>query len=320
MDPSPFHRERSNESFDDRTRELLPAAADTPQASTARNWPSLKLLTATLCGLIVANSFVGCTANDKGSESRNPPKSDATASSDAASKSPNRKLAGTGLFEPSLTKEPGYQSKPHYTVVRFGAAGERAFWTAFDLESFTLFCDVNSNGDLTEPSERFPLEEAEPMLGVRRWNAVVPEVSSGENVHTLLTLQVSAKPVGPESSANWEYVKAIWSVKLWGWDNSTTEANLIPLYPPTDRSHAPQVHFNGPLTMGRYRARTELPRGKSVDFYSFVGTRGSGDGTFTAITNSEIPSDAHPQAVFSFPHQNAGEPPIEVKTFLKVRC
>ena len=109
-------------------------------------------------------------------------------------------------------------------------------------------------------------------------------------------------------------------MKLWGWDESTVDADLIPLTLPNDSSVAPVVHFNGPLVMGPYRSRTELPIGKEVDFYSQVGTKGDGIGTFAAISNTSIPPDAHPIAEFRFPHRDPAKPAFKVKTYLTVRC
>ena len=83
---------------------------------------------------------------------------------------------------------------------------------------------------------------------------------------------------------------------------------------------APIVHFNGPLTMGSYRQTPALVRGQTTDFYTFVGTSGTGQGTMTPIANTEIPSDAHPVATFEFPAKDPGKSPLVVKSILKTRC
>ena len=144
---------------------------------------------------------------------------------------------------------------------------------------------------------------------------MVPELTNGENTHTDLSIKY-----GLTTTEQGRTVKGVFAIKLWGWDESTTDADLVPLVLSTDSTNIPTLNFNGPLTMGNYRKVTEIPRGKDYKFYSLVGTKGENGGTLTAIANDQIPDDAHPKAEFEFPNKNEGEPPIKVKTFLTVRC
>ena len=87
-----------------------------------------------------------------------------------------------------------------------------------------------------------------------------------------------------------------------------------------DIDNVPEVHFNGPLTMGAHRAETKMTIGEEGKFYSLVGTKGNNGGTLTAVSNTEIPDDAHPKAEFEFKHRDPDLPPIKVTTFLETRC
>jgi len=109
-------------------------------------------------------------------------------------------------------------------------------------------------------------------------------------------------------------------MQLWGWDESTTDADLVTLKLSRQVADIPLIHFNGPLTMGTYRTVTEMPRGSDFVFYSLVGTPGSDGGTLTAIANNNIPDDAHPMVEFEFPNIDSQKPVIKVKSFLNVRC
>lgn len=210
-----------------------------------------------------------------------------------------------------ISVQPVYLSDPLYLKIAVGPEADTVFWSVADLEAGYVYFDLNNNGDLTESDERFAITETARIGKSRNWSAFIPEIEQGEDVHTDLILKFGK--TGSE-------VKGVASVKLWGWDDSTTDADLIPLRLTSDQSNPPTIHFNGPLTMGSYRSSTEIPIGKEYNFYSLVGTPGRNGGTLTAISNTEIPDDAHPKAEFEFPHRDPAKPPIKLTTFLTVRC
>ncbi len=183
---------------------------------------------------------------------------------------------------PPIVREPVYHSTPKYTVLAIGPERRKMLWTVADLDSSLVYVDFNGNGDLTETEEAVRLRETTKIGDTRNWLATISEISDGDDVHTNFKLKFSRTG---------EEVKGVFSMMLWGWDESTIDADLIPLTLPTNAAGAPVVHFNGPLFMGPYRSQTDLPAGKEVDFYSQVGTPGDGVGTFAAISNTSIPPD-----------------------------
>ena len=114
--------------------------------------------------------------------------------------------------------------------------------------------------------------------------------------------------------------KADVSASLFDTDDSNTAADLVPLRLVPNAEAAPIVNFAGPLTMGTYREHVELVAGEEGEFHSLVGTAGVGVGAFTAIVNKGIPLDAFPEAEFTFPHRDPGQPPIVVTSILETRC
>ena len=208
-------------------------------------------------------------------------------------------------------KFPKFEPEARYCKIAVGSDAVSEFWSVTDLKAKKFYFDLNQNLDLTESNEMFELADAGKVLKTQNWIATIPELKNGEDTHSDLTFKFGISPSD---------VKTVVSMKLWGWDESTTDADLIPLRLPTQQANAPTVHFNGPLTMGAYRQPTRLTVGKEVDFYSLVGTAGKNGGTLTAITNTEITDDAHPKAEFTFPNRDPSKPPIKVATYLEVRC
>ncbi|MFK7769859.1 MAG: hypothetical protein AB8B55_21805 [Mariniblastus sp.] len=199
-----------------------------------------------------------------------------------------------------------------YCKIAVGPNREKISLLKVDLENMQMQFDLNSDGILDEAKEIYPLVEKSEVAGTRYFESfVADEIAQGDDVHTGLTVKLAMKD---------SKVKAQINMSLWGTENSNTDANLIPLKLSAESEKAPVVHFNGPLTMGRYRNETKLKIGEATDFYSYVGTKGDGEGTSTAIENTNIPEGVSPIAVFSFPNKDSSQPAIEVRSELTVRC
>jgi len=211
-----------------------------------------------------------------------------------------------------LTASP---SDLYFCNLDFGSDRSKSVLTAADVKAKIVYVDLDSDGDLNGADECFEMVDAGGYKSTSYMTALIPEVTNGENTHTDLSIKYGVTETDEGTT-----VKGVFAIKLWGWDESTTDADLVPLVLTTEGEKIPTLHFNGPLTMGNYRPVPELPRGKETKFYSLVGTKGEDGGTLTAIANEQIPTDAHPKAEFEFPNQNPEEPPIKVKTYLKVRC
>ena len=218
---------------------------------------------------------------------------------------------GNGPLPAKPTKEPTYQSEPFYCQLAFGANREHLVMTAADLEARVLYADLNGNGDLTEATESFVIEQTGQYQETIYLSTVIPELSAGESVHT--NLKIKYGQTG-------DRVRGVFSVQLWGWSDSTTDADLVPLEMSNKSESIPLLHFDGPLTMGNYRKIVEMPRGEESKFYSLIGTSGESGGTLTAIANTEISEEANPKVEFEFPHEDPSKPPIKVSAYLRTRC
>ena len=219
-----------------------------------------------------------------------------------------------------LDVPPMGEESPCYFVLNFGGGG--------DAESIRFICavgqssiyvDLDRSGEFDGGNETFPLEETSAYGGIRNTRAIVSQVSAGEDVHTDLEIKIG-RPIAISPGKTSETIKATVSIKLWGRDESTTGANLVPLRLRANSRVAPVVHFGGSLKMGVYREFESLTVGEQTNFYTLIGTQGEGVGTLTAIDNTEIPDDAHPQAKFIFPHKDPSQPPIVVNSILETRC
>jgi len=248
-----------------------------------------------IIGFVIALATLGCS-NDS---------TDQVATRQVDSMSIDR------LESANSPKLPALESKPLYCWIAFGSDSVTEFLFVADLEAKKLYFDLNQNSDLSDTNEAFELKDDGAILHTQNWLATIPQIVNGKDTHTDLRIRFS------ESKQD---VRTVVSVRLWGWDESTTDADLIPLRLADHFADAPIIHFGGPLTMGAYREPTKLIIGKETDFYSLVGTAGKNGGTLTAITNTEIPDDSHPKAEFRFPPKDKSQPPIEVTTFLEIRC
>jgi len=226
-----------------------------------------------------------------------------------AAKPANQNTASNVIAE--LLTEPEYQSEPFYCQLAFGPNREHLVMTAADLEARVLYADLNGNCDLTETGESFEIEQTGQYQKTIYLTSVVPELSVGENTHT--NLKIKYGQTGDQ-------VRGVFSIQLWGWSASTTDADLVPLEMSSGSKTIPLLHFDGPLTMGNYRKVVDMPRGEESKFYSLIGTVGEFGGTLTAITNTEIAEGANPKVEFEFPHEDSAKPPLKVTAYLPTRC
>ena len=213
---------------------------------------------------------------------------------------------------------------PFFCRIAIGPNREKLIMTAADVQDQVVYVDLNSNGSLSDEGERFEAESSSKYENTTYFSITIPEIAQGDDIHTDFKIKYGYT-VNPNDDSDpvEENVKAVFSMKLWGWDAATTDADLVTLNLPCGNlaaNETPLVHFNGPLTMGNYRKVVEMPRGEEVKFYSLAGTAGESGGTLAAVSNTSIADDAHPKAEFEFPHRDAGKPAIKVKTYLTTRC
>lgn len=231
-----------------------------------------------------------------------------------------------------ISKEPEYQSRPHYVLLVFGPKAEQQAWLVLDDE--VLYIDRNGDGDLTEPDERVPLDvEATKKINV------APGTYKGMNVFQVGTVAgvrlefrhwVRNREFVPKDDF---YKKILKERDENNWENGTlrrTAKDGMHAQNPVLLCRRPEdaqiSHLNGPLTLQLRRGeRQKLERDGENVFDVSIGTpglptRNSPYPVFSPLTTSEVPADVHPVARFEFPNKTPGKPPIKLKVILNERC
>jgi hypothetical protein len=235
-----------------------------------------------------------------------------------------------------IAREPAYQTKaPRYCLLVFGPEAKTRVWLVQDGD--VLYVDRNGDGDLTEKDKRVKLKQQDK--GYREFEAV--DIKDGSLTHTGLTVtQMVASQEGVNNDAEFQRIKSKNS-EPWTWLISVTAER-----PPDDPrplpkrieylvngdgtgwllfgdrpADAPIVHLNGPWTFALQDVKQRLHAGHFSMLQVGVGTPGIGPGVFAWVLYKDtIPSDAYPQAQFTFPTRNAGAKPIERTVTFKRRC
>lgn len=194
----------------------------------------------------------------------------------------------------TIAKEPVYASKvPKYCLLVFGPEAKTRVWAVLDGD--VLYVDRNANGDLTEPGERLELTK-----GTEKF--LVPDVTEPDGrKHTCLHVT----PVRGDRVHL--YVRIDGKHSWWvGFGGQQPQLAARP-------KDAPIIHFDGPLTLGRFQPRTRGEAGR--DLLS-LGTPGLGDGTFAAANVAMIPKDVKLVADLEFPSKAPGGKPITTRIAL----
>jgi hypothetical protein len=213
-------------------------------------------------------------------------------------------------IERTIRKEPVYKSKtPKYCLLALGPKAETRVWLVLDGDVF--YIDHNGNGDLTEPTERIPIEQktketdddGKAFFTTPLFEEVVTDRQGRRRLDVCF-----------EHSA--DYRQAVCRVVVReGKLPRICEALLA------DRPQDAEVlHIDGPLTLqlvepdGPPLVRRKEPK----DLCVCVGT--FGPNTTVMVQNKAVPADAHPLAEIEFPSKQPGGKPIHVKVVLNRRC
>jgi hypothetical protein len=257
----------------------------------------------------------------------------------------------------TIKKEPPYKSKPQYGLLVFGPKAETRIWLVLDLvaepwekdaSKNSLYVDLNGDGDLTEPGERFGCtlrkQEMHVSFSPEPTVSYCPHFDVGDIVefegktkHTGLTVDVDS------------YVRAYrpvsLTIKVNGREDQFAGSQLLKFA--SHPQDAPIIHFNGPLTFRvamesgilhvpinydekvdpkwyeehppKYEERS-LVRGESRMLVAQIGTPGFGRGTFAALSAGIPPAGVHPVADIEFLSADAKAKPIRMSVALKSRC
>lgn len=211
--------------------------------------------------------------------------------------------------QPSLAKQPKYETLPRYCVVAIGPKREKQMWMVIDDRA--LYIDRNANGDLTEPDERVEGAVEMSYSGTTYINYFVGDLED-ESLYCADTNVRAALSSGG--------VRVSVTTLLDGLVQSANNSHVLQMEMEPDPAKASVIHFGGPNSIGLYEEPQIMTRGEEMKFTAMVGTPGDGVGTLTAVAHANIPEDAHPKVEFSFPHRDSGKPNIEMTTYLKGRC
>jgi hypothetical protein len=168
-------------------------------------------------------------------------------------------------IERSIAKEPSYVSTPKYCLLVFGHKAEKRAWIVKD--GHQLFVDVNQNGDLTDPGERFLHAKSSYSIFYN-----LPQIAG----HT--SLKISLLP----------FDEFRVSVTTPGSDRQVVGYSKAdkPAFN-SDIKKAPIIHLGGPMSLGQYSTPLVLTSRNATSvrgsgFRVMLGTPGVGKGTFAA--------------------------------------
>jgi hypothetical protein len=231
--------------------------------------------------------------------------------------------------DPIIKKEPAYKGKPKYCLLVFGPEAKTRVWLV--LDGATLYADLNGNGDLTEPGERFAGKQTEP--GVKNPDYPfasfvefsLPDIEGRTAYRRISVMHTLLKDeFGPKWHGNDELKARL--AKHPGMTRAGVTAYIrgkVRQQPVTDFADRPQdapvLHFDGPLTFAPIFAPT-LERGdKPSEIQVGLGTKGLGWEAFALLDYDEVPEKAKPVALVEFPPKEPGGKPPRLNLALD-RC
>lgn len=235
----------------------------------------------------------------------------------------------------TLAREPDYNEQPHYALVVFGPTAEPRCWLVMDGNN-CLYFDRNSNGDLTEPDDKIPLDvKATRAINVAKGNGY-----SGMNVFNIgevnglaMNFQFWVREEGAVPSEEFDRsIQKECEANDWetgtlyriGKDGSGAQNGICLTASPEE---AQVTHLDGPLTFamkwGNRQVFQPWPKRTVLDIN--IGTpslpaKNYRHDVFSPLTEHEIPRDLHPVAVLEFPSKTPGGAPLVREIELDDRC
>ncbi len=233
----------------------------------------------------------------------------------------------------TIAKEPMYETNPKYGLLVFGPEAATRVWLVHD--GATLYADLNGNGDLTDPAERFAADESyHANDGTFRFK--VGEIHEGDRLHKSLSvytmnLQHLAQREPRVRDALVKHPKSRFygmeiELQMPGRRGTGLGGRVEHLVSPIDAhgllvfadtpAEAPIIHFGGLWEITLFGTST-LTVGRQKEVYLGLGTPGLGPGTtaFAAYQNL-VPDGLFPKLEITFP----GETETTVEYVLQQRC
>lgn len=205
-----------------------------------------------------------------------------------------------GEIERTLKREPAYAEKPRYCLLVFGADARTKVWLVLDGED--LYVDLNANGDLTEPGERFIPENRRnlgesPDGGYRDWEYQLGEVVPAGDAARHTRFEVKAYQLGDKPLC---HIVCVWvngTVQQYAGWGEIFEAR---------REDAPVIHFGAPVICRQLRGHGLSRKAKVPEFHLCFGTPGLGKRSFAFVGYETFPKQIEPRLAIEWP--TAGGP------------
>lgn len=239
----------------------------------------------------------------------------------------------------TLKKAPPFRTQnPGYALLAFGEPIAAKVWLVQDGDELHL--DLNGNGDLSDPGERFAAKAGpatDPSDG--QFHFEIPELTIAGRSHRgfgLSLRKVSDRGEDPLLSAALKANPNFRYCSLWldcadaRWPDKGLGGRIRMIAHGSDPrgclqlgkspAEAPILHFGGPLQLAPDRHQ-ELVAGREHELSFAVMTPGVGAGSsvFVGYENL-IPEGAHPQVKLQFAAAEGKEPLPEVEAALAQRC
>jgi hypothetical protein len=144
----------------------------------------------------------------------------------------------------ALKHEPAYAKKARYCLLVFGPGAHTKVWLVLDGDD--LYADLNANGDITEPGERFSSQDRRDAAGgYRDWKYQLGEVvpAGGTTRHTRFELTAYQEGKKPLCHV----------VRVWVNDQVQQYAGWGEIFADR-REDAPLIHFGAPVICRQLRA------------------------------------------------------------------
>lgn len=203
-----------------------------------------------------------------------------------------------------IIKQPVYTSgEPLYALLVFGAKADRTMWIVIDGDKF--YADRNGNGDLTDPEDAIPSPSPYQRSSFR-----IDNPTSKKDPQTSDYVDIDRSSLGIRIRRR----GGPWTYQFIGYGKSPRVG--FGKTPAT----APVLHFDGPLSIGRYGEVVTVPRNPN----NSVRTSWLRVTISTPIAGTNLTVDSHCRCskdfgplVGEFEYRDAGGKPIRVKHELK---
>lgn len=214
-----------------------------------------------------------------------------------------------------IVREPSYAAeKPLYGFVVVGKSADSRMWMVLDKSKADLkqydvaYVDLNGNGDLTEPAERFTTTDDNG-----RSSFALPEIvdPATQERHSEFKLSISSRDT--------HMISMLWrgKDKIGGGYPADPADGYMQFAAAQSKAPIVWINGDGPFRFQRWLSG-ELRIGGSDDLKVFLGQEGVGNSSFTAFQRYVLPIDEPVLATLVYTDADGNEK--RAKCQLKERC